>query len=341
MDHGHHLACLVGPACRPLRSLLRDVALDAVCIELDTIYDLAAQIGDEEPSSVWIDRATLESSDLGALRWLKNAHPRLRCVIVTEHRAGDDVVEELMPHGFDVLRSPIRARDVARIMSEHGHLDSDAESTLIAGLSDQLANPLAALVGRLQLIAFGLDEAEPKDVQDNLDLARKLALRMQSILAKLSRLTQRAKVSPTQTSWSALASVLRVRIADERLTIDEADEEGDELLIDQELVLTVLYCLIAVAMDLSGDGARLRARADKSDLVCEVELGQAVPLPCPPAELFAPYRCSRLLRDPDLGIDLSVASKLAQAMGGEVRIGTSGGFLEGFALIVPRRASGE
>ena len=321
-----------------MRSLLRAVAADAVCLELDTVYDLAPKMADEEPSSVWIDRSTLESSDLGALRWLKNAHPRLRSVIVTQHQAGDDMVEELMPHGFDILRAPIRARDVARIMSERGHLNSDAESTLIAGLSDQLANPLAALVGRLQLIAFGLDEAEPQDVQDNLDLARRLALRMQDILGKLGRLTQRTRVSPALTSSSAIVDAVRAGWPKERLTIAEAGDNQEELFLDQELVLTILKCLLAVGMDLSEEGVDLRLRLAHDDLICEVGLRQPIPLPCPPSELFAPYRCSRLLRDPDLGIDLSVGRKLALALGGELRIGTSGGFLEALSLIVPRRA---
>jgi signal transduction histidine kinase len=324
-----HVAALIGPETRPLRTLLPEL-LPAVEIEArDELYDAIPGLIESPPTSLWLDAGPLSREDLGTLRVLRQVLRGARIVLVfAAERGSSSLLDSAAALGVGVLRAPIQTRKVLPLLESAAEgKPPEAIRELVSGLADQLNNPLAALAGRLQLMKLLLPDNCDPDLRDNLGFATESAERLKRSLAKLTMLA--GKRRPHLQSWplSSFAQELRTslpRVALRQPTI-ESDIQGDG-----ELLRFALACVAQVSLDLVGSESSITLEIQRQRFLFHFD--EPMPLPCRAEELFAPYRLLSLLREPDLGLDLSVARALFEAQDAGLLPILNGGALAGFVV---------
>ena len=333
MPSKEHLAALIGPASLALREILPDLLPGLEIRVFDGLHESLVELRGSRPDSLWIDGQLLGTEDLGTLRLLSRLYPEARVALILGSKKSKlgGLAAEL---GMGILSSPPQVRQILPLL-KHNEENQDLEQELIAGFADQLNNPLAALIGRLQLMSLSLPADLPKDLKDNLAFASSSAERLRESLSKLTLLARRRSPNPRIQPLGATFIGLLENFA----VVQAPDLSAGDLLVlaDDELLLETFRCLLRVGEDLRAGGAPLVCRLGriKDRAFLDLELADPLPLPCRVSEILAPYRLNRLLRDPDLGLDLAVARSLLSSQDGILEVRTGSGFIQGFRILLP------
>ena len=333
MPPKEHLAALIGPASLALREILPDL-LPGMDIQVFTgLHEALVELRGLRPDSLWLDGQLLGTEDLGTLRLLRRLYPESRVALILGSRKSKlgAVAAEL---GMGILSSPPQVRQILPLL-QHQEEPQDVEQELIAGFADQLNNPLAALIGRLQLMRLSLPRNAAQDLRDNLDFAASSAERLRESLSKLTLLARRRSPNPrVQPLGATFIGLLSEFPGAKAPNMSQGDVQVQA---DDELLLESFRCLLRVALDLGPGAGPLRSSVgqvqDKAFL--DLDLGDPLPLPCRISEILAPYRLNRLLHDPDLGLDLAVANSLLGSQGGSLEVKAGSGVLQGFRVKLP------
>jgi len=324
-----HVAALIGPETRPLRTLLSEL-LPAVEIDSrDELYDAIPSLIETPPTSLWLDAGPLSREDLGTLRVLRQLLRGARIVLVFgADRGPSSLLDTATALGVGVLRAPIQTRKVIPLLETVSEgKPPEAVRELVSGLADQLNNPLAALAGRLQLMKLLLPADADPDLRDNLGLATESAERLKRSLAKLTMLAGQRR--PHLQSWPLLSFAQELKAGLDRIDLRPGSVESD-IQGDGELLRFALGCVAQVSLDLVGADSSVAIEIQPRRFL--FHFTDAMPLPCRAEDLFAPYRLLSLLRDPDLGLDLSVARALFEAQEATLLPLLTGGALAGFVV---------
>lgn len=340
-----HLAVLIGARAEALRQLLPQVRPELRCRVLTDIYALADDASIEDADSVWIDEATLDERARGALVFAQRLRPEQTRVLLVDARingsasakAHDSDGEDF---GAQIVAAPPEIPVLRRILGVE-EAEDDGDEVVFAGIADQLANPLAALAARLQLCEMALQTRASVDFEDNLALARETTERMNKNLEKLRMMTARGP--GTQRAHGIYAALRRVLSSGalreesvDAVDIPSSDEAELDVWVDAGFFEQALAGVLRTSLDLSADGvaARAHARGDHVLLELRLEAPREIPREC--TDLFAPFALGSVLRDPDLGLDLSLTRALLRSGGGRIREVLHSGYLEAFALEIPR-----
>ncbi len=333
MPSKEHLVALIGPASLALREILPDLLPGVEIRIFEGLHEALVELRGSGPDSLWIDGQLLGTEDLGTLRLLSRLYPEARVALILGSKKSKlgGLAAEL---GMGILSSPPQVRQILPLLKRPEE-NQDLEQELIAGFADQLNNPLAALIGRLQLMSLSQPKDLPKDLRDNLAFASSSAERLRDSLSKLTLLARRRSPNPRIQPLGATF----VGVLSEFDLVEAPDlNEGDHLVLaDDELLLESFRCLLRVGQDLGPVGRHLRSQLGHIEdrAFVDLELGDPLPLPCRVSEILAPYRLNRLLHNPDLGLDLAVARSLLMSQGGVLEVRTGSGFLQGFRILLP------
>lgn len=334
MPSKESLAALIGPASLALREILTDLLPGIELRVFEGLHEALLDLRGSQPGSLWIDGQLLGTEDLGTLRLLRRLYPEAQVALILGNKKSKlgGLAAEL---GMGILGSPPQVRQILPLLKRHEE-PQDLEQELIAGFADQLNNPLAALIGRLQLMSLSLPKDLPQDLVDNLAFATSSAERLRESLSKLTLLARRRSPNPRLQPLGATF----VSLMEEFPTVQAPDlGQGDPIVqADDELLLESFRCLLRVGLDLGQGEGRLASRLGTigGQAFLELELPDPLPLPCRIAEILAPYRLNRLLQDPDLGLDLAVAKSLLSSQEGDLEVRTGSGFLQGFRVLLPQ-----
>jgi hypothetical protein len=300
----------------------------------EDLYEAMPDLVARTPESLWLDCENLASDDVGALRALRQLLPACAIVLlVAPSMLPKDFVSGGVALGCHVLRLPVRVRDVAILCDRWRHRPATPPSReLIAGLADQLNNPLAALIARLQLSSIAHKTGQPADVEDNLGLALATAERLRGLLAKLELLTGKATVVARRLLGHELVKETVQRL--DLRSVQVPDESAIAVFADPTLTADALGRVLAVCADLESDLA-VSLRQSPHSCAITVRLPGPLPLPCPVLEILNPFRLNRVLKNPDLGLDLAVADALLQAQGGHLEALVEDALLAGFEILLP------
>ncbi|MFQ5504286.1 MAG: hypothetical protein ACE5F1_05735 [Planctomycetota bacterium] len=341
---------MVGNATNTLRTLLPDIVPAVKIKSFPELYDSVQDLVEFRPDSLWIDATVFGAEDIGSLRLLKRFLPECRMVLVMlQRRPPKALVEAATAHDIGILKGPPQTRTILPLLVQ-GRRPAETEPAqqLLAGLADQLNNPLAALAGRLQLMEVMLTADADRDLRDNLHLAQESTARLRQALWKLSILGGRRKPNLHALPLRVFLEGLLSSFEAGRILLQPVAEKA-RVQADEDLFRTAVTGVVAVTLDLArhtpaaaseDDSAPLRERMvevevespDDGMLPILIRLSSAFPLPCRVEELFEPFRLGRLLTDPDLGLDLSVAKSLLEAQGGRLEPLVDSGFLRGFRV---------
>lgn len=331
----HHEAVLIGPAAEPLASLLQELEPNVHVRRFSDLYAAVTELAATPPQTLWLDGDRLVAEDVGALRLLRRTLPECRTVVIRGARTASAVLDPALALGCHAIPAPPTTRDVAIVLqTRRATRRQHPTHELLAGLADQLNNPLAALAGRLQLLRLAVDSGDPSDLADNLQLAMQSAGRMQEAIEKLGMLAGRGRPVLGPVALLGLLRELAVDLG--RRVTPPAGSDDVIVLADAELLAQALKSTIVVALDLAGRGRvalALSARGQGGS-VAMVRLENPVPQPCRVEEIAQPFRLSRMLRNPDLGLDLAVASTLLEAQGGGLSAQVETGFLAAFEIVL-------
>ncbi|MEZ5987868.1 MAG: histidine kinase dimerization/phospho-acceptor domain-containing protein [Planctomycetota bacterium] len=224
-------AVLVGPAAEALRSQLQELQPQLLVRCFDDLYEAVASLRDERPRSFWIDEKRITGEDVGSLRLLRRLFPESRVMLVLSGRKSKlgDLAVEL---GFALVPARPELRQLLTFLGPTG-TGVDVAEDLVAGIADQLNNPLAALVGRLQLIGLTLPPDLDADLTDNLRLALDSARRLQSSIHKLTLLSRRRTPVPRRQPLGALVLARFTALAGKAVVI-EVPKPDPEVLADED-----------------------------------------------------------------------------------------------------------
>lgn len=315
--------------------MLADLVGTVGISEPTDLYAAIQERFESPPESLWLDTDLLAEEDLGAIRLARRAWPHSRITLVSTDQ-NTPLLDVALSLGCHVLRRPLRLREVSAIIgASRPAPDDTVPAHLLAGLSDQLNNPLAALAGHLQLLQLSIESGQHDDLLDHLSLAVGCADRIQAALVKLSLLAGQSRPIITEFSINTLVADLEKDFGAGMMTFDGplVAAFGDD-----EMTTRALAAILRVAADLGGpDPVQVRCTSGEHNVRIECRLGTPLPLPCPAEEVLQPFRLHRVLRDPDLGLDAAVAAALAQAQNGVVQPVVETGFLSGFVLVLPGR----
>lgn len=342
-----HLAILIGPRAATLREVLPNLRAQLRCRSLTDVFALADDSSIEEADSIWIDASAVDERGFGALLFAQRLRPDAkRILLVSVADNGDRSVHDARARLLDahLVEGRPDSTSLRRILSIPSGEESENDESVYAGIADQLANPLAALAARLQLCEIALQSRASVDFEDNLALARETTDRMTKNLEKLRMMTSRGPGTRAAHGIYALLNKLRASAvfgeASAAIELPETSEDL-EIWVDLGLFEQALTGLLRTSLDLSSGGISTAAHARGDYVLAEVrfETPRELPRDCP--DLFAPFAALPLLRDPDLGLDLALTRGLVRGCGGNVRALRHSGFLEGFALEIPRAKHGE
>ena len=192
MPSKEHLVALIGPASLALREILPDLLPGIEIRIFEGLHEALVELRGSGPDSLWIDGQLLGTEDLGTLRLLSRLYPEARVALILGSKKSKlgGLAAEL---GMGILSSPPQVRQILPLL-KRAEENQDLEQELIAGFADQLNNPLAALIGRLQLINLSLPKDLPKDLRDNLAFASSSALIMApSLCNSIASISERGR----------------------------------------------------------------------------------------------------------------------------------------------------
>lgn len=348
MSTSPHLAVLIGPRAHALRDVLPEVLPALRCRVVADLYAFSEDGVLEESDSWWIDRAEIGAEEVGVLRFLRRMRPdALRVLLVGEGGETTDphdaqVSQTLRSLGFHLLAAPPPLTRLRALLGSEEAAVREDDQNVIAGIADQIANPLAALAARLQLCEFALQSSAPVDFEDNLALARHTTQRIGDTLEKLRLLTARGP--GTCGPQGALATVHRLlepggplhREPAAKILVQPVTEGSDfTVWLDASFFEQALAAILRACLDLSADGIGIVAHDQASQTLIEVRFETPLPLPVPHEEIFTPFGLNKALRDPDLGLDLALGRALIRSSGGQVHGQAHAGFLEGIEIRLP------
>ena len=334
-----HLAILVGPQAIPLRTLLPELLGGISCLEFSELYVAVPKLKESEATSIWIDAQLIGNEDLGALRLLGSLQPDAMIVLLC--RPGqEESMEEAAALGIKILAIPLETRRILQLLKPLRNRGTDLRDDFIAGLADQLNNPLAALAGRLQLLEIQLPHDAAKDLKDNLDLAMDSSKRIQRAIGKLSRLSEQKAATIALVPLLPLIRELARDIGPAEFEIPKKGTEVFLVRADLDLCRIAFDGLFRTSLDLLAGTARLELQFLPGDehSTTLLRFMEPIPLPCRLEEIFRAFSLGRQLTDPDLGLDLCLARHLFVSQGGGLNATSQAGFLTGFCVLLPSGA---
>ena len=188
-------------------------------------------------------------------------------------------------------------------------------------VADAINNPLAALLGRLQM---RLDQGRPPDPEDERLYA--LARRIASVVQGLSLLSKRSALEAREISVADIVEEairpLRQQTEERGVKLSTSLEPGIPTVSgDLKLIAGALSALLENAFEASADGGHVELRVEKMERACAVrfrvrDVGPGIP-PDLRERVFDPFFTTR---PGSLGLGLALARRIALGHRGRVRI---------------------
>ncbi len=196
-----------------------------------------------------------------------------------------------------------------------------ASEELASDVADAINNPLAALLGRLQM---RLEQGRSPDPEDERLYA--LATRIASVVQGLSQLSKRSALEAREISVADIVEgavrSLRQQAEERGVKLSTSLEPGIPLVSgDLKLLADALSALLENAFEASADGGHVALRVEKIERACAVrfrvrDVGPGIP-PDLRERVFDPFFTTR---PGSLGLGLALARRIALGHGGRVRI---------------------
>lgn len=317
----HRLAALL----RPDSTLPDLVASLAEPVEFLPLADLASgfvELVDFEPEVMLVDGMP-NAETVGALAVLRSSAPQ--CAIVVAVDPADDLRASALARRLAarVVQAPL---DVALLLGLLGRARAPLEvvgpelfEDLVAGIADELNNPVLAALGNVQLLAA---TAAQDDVTRRYVAAATHALeRAQAVLDRMRALTRSREVAGGERPAD-----LAVVLADELRRLPPVDRDRIrvqrlapvEVLVPAAELAEVFGPLIACALALTAPTRRLSLRLVRGRRSARLDLRLAVGagVGLRVTELFRPYHVQRALRGSSHGLTLFLAQGRLRACGG-------------------------
>jgi len=246
---------------------------------------------------------------------------------------------ERMRFRMDLARGELERRHVELQQAHHDLLTAQKVAQraehlagvgrLAAGIAHEVGNPLAALVGFVQLLSSDrIPEAKKKDVHERLE---KELNRISEIIGRLLAYARPAKeaLGPVDVAESARSAAELVRADRVYRTVDlelELQEEVGLALAEPNALRQVLVNLLLNAAEAMESQERGRVRvillASQGHLLLVVEdSGPGIPAEIQ-SEIFDPFFTTREVGK-GTGLGLSVCHGLVRGWGGDIRVGRS------------------
>lgn len=261
-------------------------------------------------------------------------------------RDKNDVIVAAISTMYDVTEQ--KERDAARF--EESEAGNRAKSDFLAVISHELRTPLTAIIGYTELLALGIPEPATPGQQDQLEridlAARHLQQLIDEILTVVALDAGAATAHPAPICLSELlhrAEVIIAPLAAEKQLplIVEPPTTDVELMIDPDKALQLLLNLLSNAVKFTDSGAvRVRARQVSGRVEVDV-LDTGMGLMAEHLErVFQPFwqverPITRRAGGPGLG--LAVSRRLADLLGGDIRIVSVPGGGSTFTAVLPIR----
>ncbi|MGE0141763.1 MAG: histidine kinase dimerization/phospho-acceptor domain-containing protein [Planctomycetota bacterium] len=301
------------------------VASLAEPVEFLPLADLASgfvELVDFEPEVMLVDGLP-NAETVGALAVLRSSAPQ--CAIVVAVDPADDLRASALARRLAarVVPAPLDATALlgllARARAPLEVVGPELFEDLVAGLADELNNPVLAALGNVQLL--GATAAHDAVTQGYATAATHALERAQAVLDRMRALTRSRDVAGTLPRTD-----LAVVLADELRRLPQADRDrirvrrltSVEVAVPAAELAEILGPLLSCALALTGPSRRLGLRLWRgrrsSRLDLRFALGVGVGLRV--AELFRPYHVQRALRGSPHGLTLFLAHGRLRSYGG-------------------------
>ena len=330
MDPTPHHALICARDADELALRLHELGLGVQSEQVASLTEAAPAMASAHHDSLWFDAEGLDDQDIGVLRALRALGPGLRLftLVTPETPPLPSTLREL---GTKRLPWPCDA-ETLRASLEDEEADPGPNAWL-AGLADLLANPLAALSGRIQLLRIlsGTD----KDPGPQLDAAMESLQRLERNVSTLRRIGAPRSPRLHAVDAFAVASRCLLALAPDRVRVDESGAEALAA-ADEELLEEALRSLGQLLLDLAPAPDLLTLRRDGRHLELLFD-APGLALGAPPDRLFAPFGLEDALRSPELGLHGLLAQTLLSQQHGRARALVEQGLLRGIRVELPRR----
>jgi len=217
----------------------------------------------------------------------------------------------------------------------------------VAGVSHELRTPLTAIIGNVDTLARRGDRMSEKERQHFLGSserqAKRLAELLENLLAESRLLVGDPDIVPGLVEvgpfLEEVAETLRSR-AQERVVETGCESEGSLALVtDRTLLYRVLFNLGDNALKYSDGPVSLTARAEGDGVCIEVsDRGEGIP-PEHLATIFEQFRqleAASGQRGGGVGLGLHLSARVAEALGGRIRVASEPGRGSTFSLWLPK-----
>ncbi|PIE22216.1 MAG: hypothetical protein CSA62_13560 [Planctomycetota bacterium] len=330
MDPTPHLALLCTQEAAELAIRLRELGLGLQPERVAQLPEAAPAMASKRRDSLWFDADAIGPQELGVMQTLRALGPELQLLALVKPET-PPLDSTLLKLGVKRLLWPCDAKTLRAALQEpEGEGNPHA---WLAGLADLLANPLAALSGRLQLLRI-LSGTE-RDPRPQVDAAMESLQRLERSITTLRRIGAPHRPRLHAVDAFAIASRCLLALAPSRIRLEES---GEEILIaaDAEMLEEALSSLGQVLLDLAPAPDPLTLRRDGRHL--EIRLDPpGLPLGLRPKQFFAPFALDEALSNPELGLHGLLARTLLAQQDARVIALVDQGLLQGIRVELRRR----
>jgi signal transduction histidine kinase len=222
-----------------------------------------------------------------------------------------------------------------------------ARAKFLSMMSHDLRTPLTSITGNAALIAAGMHGPITDEQRDGLARIRQagqeLMVMINDILgfAKLESGRVDVRIAPVLVSdaIARAASLIHVRLFEQRLTFETAGCDGVEVLADADRLQQVLLNLLTNAIKFTpADGRISLTCARDGDLALLRVRDTGIGIPADQLQrVFEPFVQLDSTRRDGVGLGLAISRELARAMGGDLTAESTSGEGSTFTVALPAR----